>query len=480
MHRFHASKHVRLLFHSFQRGLPHLLPGQQWYVVSSLINALGSGLYYPFAVLYGHQVVGLSFPLVGLGLSVATGVSLATVPLQGSLVDRFGARTLQIAAHLVRAVGFLGLLLAHSFPVFLLPAALVALGDATPAGTALVADLAAPDERDRWLGLIRVLNNAGLGAGGVFGGVAVATGGIGGYQVIVVLNAVSFVAAAGMLTRLPMQTTRSTSSTGSPATPSNPSASLEARAGESRAARHEVSGYRAILRDHPFLVLVIVSVVFWMSNYGVDIVLAPYSVSVLRVPVWIPGALFALNTALIVGAQVPVMGLLASRRRTRTLMVGGIVYMVAFLGLAATPFLPAYTLVVTLFALMLLATMAEIILIPTMIALAAAMAPLHLRGRYLALANLSLSTAKAITPLVATALLATIPSAFWLILTVVLLVAVAAVAWLERRLPIATVLASAASPQRSHHASPAGDGEPGVAASEALNSQNRPTAPGHP
>jgi hypothetical protein len=55
-HRFHASKHVRLLFRSFQRGLPHLLPGQHWYVVSSLINALGSGLYYPFAVLYGHQV----------------------------------------------------------------------------------------------------------------------------------------------------------------------------------------------------------------------------------------------------------------------------------------------------------------------------------------------------------------------------------------------------------------------------------------
>jgi MFS family permease len=123
MHRFHASKHVRLLFHSFQRGLPHLLPGQQWYVASSLINALGSGLYYPFAVLYGHQVVGLSFPLVGLALSVAKGVSLATVPLQGALVDRFGARTLQIAAHLIRAVGFLGFLLAHSFPVFLLLAA---------------------------------------------------------------------------------------------------------------------------------------------------------------------------------------------------------------------------------------------------------------------------------------------------------------------------------------------------------------------
>jgi MFS family permease len=164
-------------------------------------------------------------------------------------------------------------------------------------------------------------------------------------------------------------------------------------------------------------------------------------------------------------------------------MVGGFGYMVVFLGLAATPLLPAHTLVVTLVtlgALMLLATMAEIIVAPTMTALAAAMAPLHLRGRYLALANLSLSTAIAITPLVATVFLATIPAAFWLLLTVVLIFAVAAVAWLERRLPIATLRAPAGSPQRSHHASPAGDDEPGVAASEALTSQNRATSPGHP
>jgi MFS family permease len=479
MHWFHPSKYVRQLFHSFQRGLPHLRPGQQWYVVSMLINALGSGLYYPFAVLYGLQVVGLSFPLVGLGLSIAKGVSLATVPLQGALVDRFGARTLQIAAHLVRAVGFLGFLLAHSFPVYLLFATLVALGDSTPAGVALVADFAAPDERDRWYGLDRVLFNAGVGLGAVLGGVAVATGGTGGYQLIMVLNAVSFVVAAGMLTRLPVQATRAISPAGSPATPSNPSAALEASGGDSRAARHGVSGYRAILRDRPFLVLLMVSVVLWMSNYSVDLILTPYCVIVLHTPLWVPGALFTLNTALVVGAQVPVTGLVASRRRTRALLVGGIGYMVVFLSLAATPLLPAHTLLVTLGALMLLATMAEIIVAPTMTTLAAAMAPLHLRGRYLALANLSLSTAIAITPLVATGLLATFPAAFWLILTVALIVAVAAVAWLERRLPIATLLPSAGFPQRSRHASPAGADEPGVAASKALTAQNPATAPGH-
>jgi hypothetical protein len=94
MHVFRATKQAKQakqVPRPMRRGLPHLQPSQGWLVASSLINALGSGLFYPFAVLYFHAVADLSLPLVGLGLTVTTGVSLATVPLQGALVDRLGA-----------------------------------------------------------------------------------------------------------------------------------------------------------------------------------------------------------------------------------------------------------------------------------------------------------------------------------------------------------------------------------------------------
>lgn len=451
-------RQIRQFPRLIRQGLPRLQPGQGWFVASSLVNSLGSGLFYPFAVLYFHQVAGLSLPLVGLGLTVATGLSLATVPAQGALVDRVGARSILIAAHLLRAGGFLAYLLVHSFPVFLLLAALVAIGSSTPAGSVLVAEIAAPEDRDRWFGLSRVLVNAGLGAGGLLGGVAVATGGIAGYQWIVVLNALSFVVAAGMVARLRMPAAKASMRVSSQATTRDATdggSGVEAASDGARA-----WGYWAVLRDRPFLGLVGASVLLWMSIFSVDLGLAPYVVSVLRAPAWIPGVLFGINTSLIVLAQVPVMGLLASRRRTRAMMAAGLGYAAVFLCLAGARLVPASALLAYLCATMLLSTAAELILAPSIVALAAAVAPASLRGRYLALSGLSGSAAMAITPLLATALLAARPAALWLTLAPLMVGAAASVSLLERRLPVSALRApaEATSPQSEPRASAASDG----------------------
>ncbi len=422
-----------------RRGLPSLRPGLRLYVVYRLLNELGTGLFYPFSVLYFHQVVGFSFPIVGLGLTLATGVSLATVPTQGALVDRFGARTMLIATNLLQAVGFLGYLLVHSFVAFILLAAIVAIGNSTPAGTALVAEIAAPEERDRWIGLTRMLANAGLGAGGLLGGIAIAMGGTTGYRWIVVLNALSFAVAAVMLTRLktPAESSRIRAV---------PPGAATGDAGKSRATAGAAAGYVSVLRDRPFVVLVGVSTLLWISNYSVDLALAPYVVSVLHAPTWIPGVLFALNTLLVVVAQVPIMGLLASHRRTRAMMAGGLGYVVVFVCLALALLVPGAVLLPYLCVAVLLSTTAEVVVAPSIVNLAIAVAPASLRGRYLALSGLSFSAAGAITPLLATTLLAAGPAALWLTLVPLMLVASAVVALLERHLPPSALRAPALVP----------------------------------
>ncbi len=60
-------------FRRFRARLPRALGNSGPYFAMILINALGYGLFAPFSVLYFHQVVSLSLPLVGLGLSLATG-----------------------------------------------------------------------------------------------------------------------------------------------------------------------------------------------------------------------------------------------------------------------------------------------------------------------------------------------------------------------------------------------------------------------
>ena len=77
---------------------PHVARGAKLYAASTLVAAIGCGLWLPFSLLYLHLVVGLPLPLVGAGLTGAGIGWLLLAPLVGSLVDRFGARVLFIAS----------------------------------------------------------------------------------------------------------------------------------------------------------------------------------------------------------------------------------------------------------------------------------------------------------------------------------------------------------------------------------------------
>ena len=192
---------ARLRFRRFSVRLPRELGKGGPYFAMILINALGYGLFAPFSILYFHQVVGLSQPLVGLGLSIATGVGLVATPLGGPLIDRFGARLVAVVTNLLSAVGFAAYLSVHSFAGFLIVALFLAVSSSSggTAGQALVVDLAAPEDRDRWYALVRMAFNAGAGVGALLAGVLVAVGGTSGYRWVVGLNGLSFALAAGLL-----------------------------------------------------------------------------------------------------------------------------------------------------------------------------------------------------------------------------------------------------------------------------------------
>ena len=56
---------TRLRFRTPRARLPGDLGNGGLFFASVLINAVGYGVYVPFAVLYFHLVVGISLPLVG-------------------------------------------------------------------------------------------------------------------------------------------------------------------------------------------------------------------------------------------------------------------------------------------------------------------------------------------------------------------------------------------------------------------------------
>jgi MFS family permease len=166
-----------------------------------------------------------------------------------------------------------------------------------------------------------------------------------------------------------------------------------------------------------------------------EIALPPYLIINLHAPVWLVGLLFALNTGMIVLLQVPATRAVTSWRRTRILAAGAVGYAFSFLLFAAAPLLPSNAIALYLCGCMLVYTVAEIIFVPTFAAITAALIPIGMQGRYLAIFQLSRASAATITPAVSGSLLALAPQGLWLLLALLTFGTLALLRRLERRLP---------------------------------------------
>jgi MFS family permease len=172
-----------------------------------------------------------------------------------------------------------------------------------------------------------------------------------------------------------------------------------------------------------------------VSVFVFEIALPPYLIIIAHAPAWIVGLLFALNTGMIVVFQLPVARMIATRRRTRILAAGGLVYALSFLLFAVAPLLPSNTLPLYLCACMALYTLAEIVYAPTFVTVAAALIPVGMEGRYLTVFQLVRVSAATITPALSGSLLAIAPQGLWLIMASLLFAAAALFKALDRRLP---------------------------------------------
>src|SRR5260370_8147979 len=96
-------------------GFPKIR-GHEALVVAFLLDALGTGLYLPFSLLYFQKIAGLALPAIHLTLTLATVLTLPMNPLTGTLADRFGGKPLVVSSQLLHAIGFLCYLTAPTLP----------------------------------------------------------------------------------------------------------------------------------------------------------------------------------------------------------------------------------------------------------------------------------------------------------------------------------------------------------------------------
>jgi MFS family permease len=408
-------------------GLPRMGTARP-FALAMVIDAIGSGIFLPFSLLYFHYVGGLSLTEAGLGLTVSMLIAVPAPLVAGVLVDRVGPRTVAVATNAARVVGFLGYLLVHDLIALVMVALLISVSDRLfwVAQPALIGEFATSGSRDRWFGLTVALRAVGLGIGGLLAGLAVSSLGILGYHVLVVANAVSFALAAVLIASL-----RVPERTAVAALPAEPS----------------LKGYRAVLADRPFCWIVASNVVFGIARTMILVGFPVYAIQVLGAPAWLAGVLYAVYTSLLAVAQTSLVRRLEHHRRTRALMLSALLWAGSFVLLAVTPLLPRQAIVVYLSAVTVLYTVAVMVHAGVIDALVIEAAPETLRGRYVAAFNLSWAAANALAPGIFTILLAWYAGLPWIMLAVLLLLALVGVQRAEPR------LARQAVRIRSDHAS---------------------------
>ncbi|MGW5769278.1 MFS transporter [Streptomyces longwoodensis] len=270
-----------------QRPAPrHLL------ALAQLGNSVGDGAYYTTSALYFTQVVGLSPARVGLGLTVGWAAgSLAGVPL-GRLADRRGARGTAVLLALGTALAVASFTVVRGF----LPFVLVACGYAAAqsglaaARQALLAVLVSAGERTGLLARLQSTLNAGLAVGAGLGGLALHSGTHGAYLAVFVLDAVSFLVCAGLLSALP-------------------AAAPGAVAGAVPGVEPDVVPGRrpaglGVLRDRPYARVALLNTVLLLRLPLLSLVLPLWITTRTAAPAWLVSGLFVLNTAAVTLFQV--------------------------------------------------------------------------------------------------------------------------------------------------------------------------------
>ncbi len=374
-----------------------------------IIDAFGSGLFLPLSILYFQVSAGFALPIIGLTLTISTVCTLPITFITGSLVDRFSTRRITAISQFIQAIGLLGYLFVHTVPVLFLMALLVTGGARMfyAAHTVLVVEIANPNERDRWYGLVGVIRNVGLGLGGFLAGLVLAMNNLAVYHLLVGISFVCYLVAGSLLLHL-------------------------SNIGQKHIGQVKQAHYGTIIHDHLFLGFLISNISFPLCALMLGIALPIYITQAVHAPAWIVSPALILSSVLMISCQTLIVRLLESHRRPRVIGTAALVWSGACGLFALALFIPHPFLIPYLFLVVILYTLASLLYTPTASALVADLGPIALRGRYLATYEFSWGAANALTPALFTVLYTVTPNLPWIVLAVLAFISGMSVLWLEQ------------------------------------------------
>jgi MFS family permease len=390
------------------------LPREVWLLqIGGVINSFGNGIVLPFLVIYFHDVRGFSIGTAGLIVGVSSGALLAAGIGAGVVIDHIGPKLTLGCGLVLQAVGY-GLLplVREPWQAFvLLTIEGIGASGFWPSQSTLISRLTPDTRRHAAFAQQRLTMNLGIGLGGIVGGLIAHVSSPSSFTALFVLDALTFLAYVVVLWFV-----------------HDPGvATSEARAPAS---------YRAVLSHKTFLGLWSVNFLFVAAGYSLFALFPQFARDQSGISERQIGVLFAINTAVIVLAQLPISRWIEGKRRMRALALMPLLWAVCWLIVDGTGYwLEATAAFVAFGVAMAVFGVGECFHGPAHQALVADIAPEHLRGRYFAVHSLSWGLAGTVGPAVGGFILAAAPFVLWPLAAAVCLVAAAGALALERFIP---------------------------------------------
>jgi MFS family permease len=340
------------------------LPRSVWIVfATTLVNRAGA-MVVPFMVLYVTRYLGVRPALAGMSLTVYGLGGLVGGPISGRLCDRFGAFAVLRASLMLSGLILLIFPLTNHFGTFLAITFVWSLvaESVRPATLAALTSYVDPDQRKAAVAVNRLGINLGMSIGPAVGGFLATVS----FPLLFVVDGLTAIAAGLVLTALlavrPLPELRGISADATLGNDGKPVASA--------------IGGASVLRDRRALVflvgLFLMAVVFYQHEGAMPLFL----VRDLHYRESFYGILFAVNTLLIVVAEVP-LNLAMSRWPHRwTLVLGALLFAVGFGSMAVLHSVPGLLFAAVLW------TFGEMIAMPASGAYVTDIAPPGRSGQY--------------------------------------------------------------------------------------------------
>lgn len=152
---------------------------------------------------FGADILGLSPAQVGLIMTISALIDVSMFVPAGQLMDRFGRKTAAVPSFAVMAAGVALIPLASSFSGLLFATAIIGLGNGLGSGTMMTlgADLAPDGATGEFLGLWRLIGDAGAFLGPVAVGIIAGAAGLQGSAVVLAIVGMAASATLALLVR---------------------------------------------------------------------------------------------------------------------------------------------------------------------------------------------------------------------------------------------------------------------------------------